>query len=277
MCEKQAPQKGDTKKMILDDIIKKTKEDLVKRQKEFSLDWLGRSLAFNARQPRDVYPHLQATPEDPYRIIAEVKKASPSKGVIREDFDPLAIAQAYERGGASAISVLTEPHFFQGNIEYLAGIRRYVSIPLLRKDFIISKYQILEALVFGADFILLIAAALSKKDLKELLAYSRHLGMEALVEVHDKADLLKAIYAGADIIGINHRNLQTFEMDMELCHKFIPLIPNGKIIVAESGIYEHGQLEELSKVGVDAFLVGESLMRQENEEAALKKLKYGEK
>ena len=263
--------------MILDDIIKRTKEDLEKREKEFSLDWLGRSLAFNARQPRDVFPFLTATEEDPFRIISEVKKASPSKGIIREDFDPLAIAQAYERGGASAISVLTEPHFFQGNLEYLAGIRRYVSVPLLRKDFIISKYQILEALVFGADFILLIAAALGKKELKELLGYARHLGLEVLVEVHDKADLVKAIYAGADIIGINHRNLQTFEMDMELSYKLIPLIPNGKIIVAESGIYEHGQLEDLSKAGVDAFLIGESLMRQEDEEAALKKLKYGEK
>jgi len=259
--------------MILDDIIKKTKEDLVKREKEFSLDWLGRSLAYNARQPRDVFPYLQATEEDPYRIISEVKKASPSKGVIREDFDPLAIAQAYERGGASAISILTEPHFFQGSLDYLSGIRRYVGIPLLRKDFIVSKYQILEALVHGADFILLIAAALSKKELKELLGYTRHLGMEA--EVHDKSDLVKAIYAGSDIIGINHRNLQTFEMNMNLSYDLIPLIPNGKIIVAESGIYEHGQLEDLSKAGVDAFLVGESLMRQDDEEAALRKLKFG--
>ena len=241
--------------MILDDIIKKTKEDLVKREKEFSLDWLGRSLAYNARAPRDVFPYLTATEEDPYRIISEVKKASPSKGVIREDFDPLAIAQAYERGGASAISI--------------------VDIPLLRKDFIVSKYQIIEALVHGADFILLIAAALSKKELKELLGYTRHLGMEALVEVHDKSDLVKAIYAGSDIIGINHRNLQTFEMDMNLCYDLIPLIPNGKIIVAESGIYEHGQLKDLSKAGVDAFLVGESLMRQDDEEAALRKLKFG--
>ena len=263
--------------MILDDIIKKTKEDLVKREKEFSLDWLGRSLAYNARAPRDVIPHLRATKEDPYRIISEVKKASPSKGVIREDFDALMIAQSYERGGASAISVLTEPHFFQGSLDYLSGIRRYVSTPLLRKDFIVSKYQILEAVVFGADFILLIAAALSKKELKELLSYTRHLGMEALVEVHDKSDLVKAIYAGSDIIGINHRNLQTFEMNMNLCYELIPLIPNGKIIVAESGIYEHGQLEDLSKAGVDAFLVGESLMRQDNEEKALRELKFGKK
>ena len=262
---------------ILDEIIKKTKEDVAKREKEYSVDWLGRSLAFNARAPRDVFPYLKATKEDPYRIISEVKKASPSKGVIREDFDPLAIAQNYEAGGASAISVLTEPHFFQGDLEYLAGIRRYVGIPLLRKDFIVSQYQLVEALVYGADFILLIAAALSKKELKELLNYTRHLGMEALVEVHNKADLVKAIYAGADIIGINHRNLETFEMDMELCHKLVPLIPNGKVIVAESGIYEHGQLEDLAKVGVDAFLVGESLMRQEDEKKALEILKYGKK
>ena len=261
--------------MILDDIIKKTKEDVAKREKEFSLEWLGRSLAYNARAPRDIKPYLTSTKEDPYRIIAEVKKASPSKGVIREDFDPLSIAQAYERGGASAISVLTEPHFFQGDLEYLAGIRRYVGTPLLRKDFIISKYQLVEALVYGADFVLLIAAALGKKELKELLNYTRHLGMEALVEVHDKADLLKAIYAGADIIGINHRNLKTFEMDMRLCHKLVPLIPNGKIIVAESGIYEHEQLQELNKIGVDAFLVGESLMRSNDEAEALKKLKNG--
>ncbi len=262
--------------MILDDIIQKTKEDLAVRQAEYTMDWLGRSLAFNARAPREVQSFLRSSESEPYRIIAEVKKASPSKGVIREDFDPLAIAQGYERGGANAISVLTEPHFFQGDLEYLAGIRRYVGIPLLRKDFIVSEYQLVEALVYGADFVLLIAKALSRKELKSLLNYTRHLGMEALVEIHDKSDLTKAIYAGADIIGINHRNLETFEMDMELCYKLIPLIPNGKIIVAESGIYEHGQLPELHQAGVDAFLVGESLMRQDDVESALHCLKTGE-
>lgn len=261
--------------MILDDIIARTREDVARREKEYGEAWLGRSLAFNARAPRDVFPFLRATEDEPYRIIAEVKKASPSKGVIREDFDPLAIAQGYERGGANAISVLTEPHFFQGDLEYLSGIRRYASLPLLRKDFVIGKYQLLEALVYGADFVLLIARALSRKTLKELLEYTRHLGMEALVEVHDKSDLTKAIFAGADIIGINHRNLETFEMDMQLCHKLIPLIPNGKVIVAESGIHAHDQLIELGKQGVDAFLVGESLMRQENVETALRTLKAG--
>ena len=259
--------------MILDDIIKKTKEELEKKKKDFSLDWLGRSLAYNPYVPRDIKEYLTSTKDDPYRIIAEVKKASPSKGVIKEDFDPLVIAQEYEKAGANAISVLTEPFFFQGNLEYLTGIRRYVSTPLLRKDFIIDKYQLVEALVYGADFVLLIAKALSKKELKELLNYTRHLGMEALVEIHDKEDLTKAIYAGADIIGINHRNLETFKMDMELCDRLIPLIPNGKIIVAESGISDKETIKRLHSIGVDAFLIGEYFMRQESITKALKEFK----
>ncbi len=259
--------------MILDDIIRKTAQDLEKRKKEYSMDWLGRSLSFNAYAPRDVKPFLTATKEDPYRIIAEVKKASPSKGVIREDFDPLFIAQQYSKAGASAISVLTEPHFFQGDLEYLTGIRRYVPTPLLRKDFIIDKYQVLEAAVYGADFVLLIATALSKDKLKELLNFTWHLGMDALVEIHDKNDLKKAIFAGADIIGINHRNLETFEMDMHLSEKLIPLIPNGKIIVAESGISDKETIKDLSKIGVDAFLIGEYFMRQDDIFKAVSDLK----
>ncbi len=261
---------------ILDEIIKKTKEDIKKREKEFPLDWLGRSLAYNPFVPKDVLSALRSTEDNPYRIIAEVKKASPSKGIIREDFDPMSIAQAYEKGGADALSILTEPHYFQGNIEYLSMVRRYVSLPILRKDFIIDKYQLVEALVYGADFVLLIAKALSRKELKELLGYAHHLGLEVLVEIHDKADLIKAIFAGANIIGINHRNLDTFEMDMKLAERLIPLIPNGKIIVAESGINDHETVEELSKAGADAFLVGEHFMRQDDVTAALRGLKYGE-
>ena len=259
--------------MILDDIIKKTKEDLERREKEMPLDWLGRSLAYNPYVPRDIKPYLTSTKDDPYRIIAEVKKASPSKGVIREDFDPLKIAQDYEKAGVNAISVLTEPHFFQGDLEYLTGIRRYVGTPLLRKDFIVSEYQLVEALVYGADFVLLIAKALSKKELKDLLNYTWHLGMNALVEIHDKEDLKKAIFAGADIIGINHRNLETFEMDMKLSEKLIPLIPNGKIIVAESGINDKSTIEELHKIGVDAFLIGEHFMRQDDIVSSVSELK----
>jgi indole-3-glycerol phosphate synthase len=249
---------------ILKEIIQKTREDLEVKKEQMPLEWLGRSLAYNPYAPRDVLPLLKSTKDDPYKIIAEVKKASPSKGVIREEFDPLQIAQEYEKGGVNAISVLTEPHFFRGDLEYLTGIRRYVSTPLLRKDFIVDQYQVLEALVYGADFILLIAAALSKKELKDLLNYTWHLGMNALVEIHSKSDLKKAIYAGADIIGINHRDLETFEMDMELSTKLIPLIPNSKIIVAESGIHDKETIQRLNSHGVDAFLIGEYFMRQDD-------------
>jgi len=259
--------------MILDDIIKKTREDLEIRKKEFSVDWLGRSLAYNPYQPRDVKAYLTSTPEEPIRIIAEVKKASPSKGVIREDFDPLMIAQEYSKNGANAISVLTEPHFFQGDIEYLTGIRRYVDTPLLRKDFIIDEYQLLEALVYGADFVLLIAKALDKQTLKDLYDKALSLGLEVLVEIHDLPDLKKAMSCGASIIGINHRNLETFEMDMNLCDKLIPLIPNGKIIVAESGITDVDTIKRLNSIGVDAFLIGEHFMRQDDIGKEMQKLK----
>ena len=258
--------------MILDEIIKKTKEDLKKRKAEFPMEWLGRSLAYNPYVPRDVLNALRASQNEPIKIIAEIKKASPSKGVIREDFEPIKIAQEYEPC-ANAFSILTEPHWFKGNIEYITQVRRYASRPILRKDFIVDKYQILEALVYGADFILLIAKALTQN---ELLGYAHHLGLEVLVETHDASDVKKAIFAGANIIGINHRNLDDFTMDMSLCEKLIPLLPNGKIIVAESGLYEHEQLRELSKIGVDAFLIGEHFMRQDDIKNAVKKIKEGE-
>lgn len=260
---------------ILDDIIKKTKEDLAQRKVDYPEEWLGRSLAFNPFVPKDVKSALKSTQENPYRIIAEVKKASPSKGIIREDFDPILISQHYTNGGADALSILTEPHFFQGDKEYLGMIRRYTHLPLLRKDFIVDKYQLLEALAYGADFVLLIAMALSRKELKDLYEYALHLGLEVLVEVHDKSDLVKAMFAGANIIGINHRNLETFEMDMTLSQKLIPLISNGKIIVAESGINDHETVVELGKVGADAFLVGEHFMRQDNITTAIEQVKYG--
>jgi indole-3-glycerol phosphate synthase len=215
-----------------------------------------------------------ATKEEPIRIIAEVKKASPSKGIIKEDFDPVAIAQSYANSGANAISVLTEPHYFKGDLEYLTQIRRYVPTPLLRKDFIVDKYQIVEALVYGADFILLIAKALSTKELKELYDYALHVGLEVLVEIHDTEDLTKAMKCGANIIGINHRNLQSFEMDMTLCDKLIPMIPNGKIIVAESGVSDVDTIKRLSSIGADAFLIGEHFMRVPSIEEELMRFKH---
>ncbi|RXJ59967.1 indole-3-glycerol phosphate synthase TrpC [Candidatus Marinarcus aquaticus] len=259
--------------MILDEIIERTKKDLEKRKKDISLDLLGRSLASNPFPPRDVKPYLTSSKEEPVRIIAEVKKASPSKGIIKEDFDPLLIAQSYSNSGANAISVLTEPHYFKGDLEYLTQIRRYVPTPLLRKDFIVDKYQIVEALVYGADFILLIAKALSTKELKELYEYALHLGLEVLVEIHDKEDLTKAMKCGANIIGINHRNLDTFEMDMKLCDELIPMIPNGKIIVAESGVSDVDTIKRLNSIGADAFLIGEHFMRVPSIEEELTKFK----
>jgi indole-3-glycerol phosphate synthase len=259
--------------MILDDIIRKTKEDLEKRKIDYGIEWLGRSLAYNPYQPRDVRSALTSTKEEPIRIIAEVKKASPSKGVIREDFDPLEIANIYSNNGVNAISVLTEPHFFQGNLEYLTGIRRYVSTPLLRKDFIVDEYQLLEALVYGADFVLLIAKALSTNEMKHLYDRALQLGLDVLVEIHDKDDLKKAMKCGAHIIGINHRNLETFEMDMSLCDKLIPMIPNGKIIVAESGVSDQKTIERLSSIGADAFLIGEHFMRQNDIASEVQHLK----
>lgn len=258
--------------MILDEIIERTKDDLEK-EKDISLDLLGRSLAANPFPPRDVKPYLTSTKEEPIRIIAEVKKASPSKGIIKEDFDPLLIAQSYSNSGANAISILTEPHYFKGDLEYLTQIRRYVPTPLLRKDFIVDKYQIVEALVYGADFILLIAKALSTKELKELYEYALHLGLEVLVEIHDKEDLTKAMKCGANIIGINHRNLDTFEMDMKLCDELIPMIPNGKIIVAESGVSDVDTIKRLNSIGADAFLIGEHFMRVPSIEEEVTKFK----
>jgi len=257
--------------MILDEIFKKTKEELEKRKKSVSYEVLGRSLASNPFFPKDVVKVLKREAKE-VKIIAEVKKASPSKGIIREKFDPLSIALNYQNNGASAISVLTEPFFFKGELENLSLIRRYTHIPLLRKDFIFDEYQILEALVYGADFVLLIAKMLSSKQLKKLLEFAKHLGLQVLVEIHNKEDLTKAIFAGADIIGINHRDLNDFSMDMELCEKLIPQIPNSKIIVAESGLDDKNFLKHLQEIGVDCFLIGEYFMRQNDEGLALKDL-----
>lgn len=258
-------------KMILDEIYRKTKEELEKKKKALPYDMLGRSLSANPFFPKDVKTALKRQNKE-INIIAEVKKASPSKGIIRENFDPLNIALNYEKSGAKAISVLTEPFFFQGALENLSIIRRYTQIPLLRKDFIFDEYQILEALVYGADFILLIATMLSTKELKKLLEFTRHLGLEALVEIHDKEDLTKAIFAGADIIGINHRNLNDFSMDMKLCERLVPQIPNSKIIIAESGLESRDFLEHLQTLGIDAFLIGEYFMRENDESKALQDL-----
>jgi len=254
--------------MILQKIINKTKEDLerVKNEEDF------KKFLSVKREIKDVKKALKSTPENPYRIIAEVKKASPSKGVIREDFDPVAIAKEYNEV-ADAMSILTEPHFFQGSLEYLKKISEFSKIPLLRKDFIIDEFQIAQAYAYGADFILLIAKALDLNQLQRLYNFAINMGMEVLFEIHDEEDLQKALEIGAKIIGFNHRDLKTFEMDMDLSKKLIPLLPKDCIVVAESGINDFETVKKLHENGVDAYLVGEHFMKQENIKEAVKRLK----
>jgi len=259
--------------VILDEINKKTLEDVRLREKQKTFKELESIIESSKFITKDVKSFLKSSNSEPIRIIAEVKKASPSKGVIKENFNPVSIAKEYCKYGANAISVLTEPHYFKGDLNYLAEIKKVSNIPLLRKDFILTKYQIAEALIYGADFILLIAKSLSKKELKELYIYARSLDLEVLVEVHDEEDLQKALESEANIIGINHRNLKTFEMDMSLCKKLIPLIPKNKIIVAESGVSNKETIKELSHLGADAFLIGEHFMRVESIKDELSKFK----
>jgi indole-3-glycerol phosphate synthase len=251
--------------MILQKIIKKTKQNL---KKEISIE----ELLDVKRDFKDVKKALKSTPDNPYRIIAEVKKASPSKGVIREDFNPIEIAKIYNEV-ADAMSILTEPFFFQGNLNYLREISKFAKIPLLRKDFIIDIYQIAEAYNAGADFILLIAKALDTQKLKELFDFAKSINLEVLFEIHDEEDLNKALEVGADIIGFNHRDLKTFEMHMNLSEKLIPKLPENVIVVAESGINSFETVKKLHQNGVDAFLIGEHFMRQQDIKKEVLKLK----
>jgi len=195
-------------------------------------------------------------------VIAEIKKASPSAGIIVEDFTPVTYAEAYSQGGANAISVLTDQQYFQGSPVFLQQIRATTKLPVLRKDFIISPIQIYEARALGADSFLLITAILSQEELADMLQLGRELGMEALVEVHDEAELTMAIEAGAGIIGVNNRNLHTFEVNLTTAVNLYPLIPTDTVTVAESGIRNPENAHRLRNTGFDAVLVGESLMRQ---------------
>ena len=194
-------------------------------------------------------------------IIAEVKKASPSRGIIREDFDPLKIAAIYEDSGAAAISILTESVFFNGDSQYLAEISKIASIPLLRKDFIIDPYQIYETRLLGGDALLLIARLLSREALAEYIVLTVELGMTPLVEVHDEGELEKSLAAGAQVIGINNRNLDTFVTDLGTSLKLAPLIPAGIVKISESGIAGRRDVETLQRAGIHAFLIGETLIR----------------
>jgi len=203
-------------------------------------------------------------------IIAEVKKASPSKGIIREDFDPVAIAHEYANNGASAISVLTEQDFFQGSLEYLRAIRAAIPmIPLLRKDFIFDPYQIYEAAAAGADALLLIVAMLNDETLSNLLTLTNEIGLDALVEVHNEAEMKRAVAVGARIIGVNNRDLKTFVTTLETSVQLATMAPPDALLISESGIETPMDIEKLRQSGFHAFLVGESLMRAQSPGEAL--------
>ncbi|NVB80142.1 MAG: indole-3-glycerol phosphate synthase TrpC [Kofleriaceae bacterium] len=208
----------------------------------------------------------------PVRVLAEIKRASPSAGPIRPDADPAEIAADYAAGGAAALSVLTDKQYFAGDLAFLARVRERVSLPLLRKDFTIDPYQIAEARAAGADAVLLIVAALSEAQLGELAAAAADYGLAALVEVHDLAEADVALAAGASILGVNHRDLKTFTMDMTLTAKIAPRVPVDTILVGESGIRSSADVRALGEAGAHAVLVGEHLMRQPSPGQALREL-----
>ena len=257
--------------MILDDIIAKQKIRIENEKKEKDTETLkqevlslpsGKNFFFeNSLKSKDFY------------FICEIKKASPSKGVIVEDFPYIDIAQEYEKAGASAISVLTEPHFFKGNDLFLKEVAHTVNIPVLRKDFIIDEYQIYQAKLIGADAVLLICAVLDEKTLNEFLHLAKSLKLSCLVETHNEEEIKKALNCNAKIIGINNRDLKTFTVDINTSLKLRKFIPENKILISESGIKTVQDIKKLKDVGFNGALIGESMMLSKNKEQFLSELR----
>ncbi|WP_346683410.1 indole-3-glycerol phosphate synthase TrpC [Anaerostipes butyraticus] len=256
--------------MILDEIVEKRKEQLQREMDNFPLEDM-KEMALNSKNKNHGFK--EALQKDGLSIIAEVKKASPSKGVIAEDFRPVETALAYEEAGAAAISCLTEEHYFKGGSKYFADIRAKVDLPMLRKDFIIDPYQIYEAKVLGADAVLLIAAILSEEKMKEFYELAKSLGLDCLAEVHNKEELKQTTACKCDIIGINNRNLKTFEVDLNTTSKLAPKIPYEAVLVSESGMMTKEDLLNVRKQGADGALIGEAFMRADNIQETMKELR----
>lgn len=257
---------------ILDTIVTSKRREIEAAKQAKASHELRRALG-DAPPPRDFFAALAA--EGPIKLIAEVKKASPSKGVIRDDFDPVQIARIYQRHGASCISVLTDQPYFQGKIDYLCQIRTCTDVPLLRKDFILDPYQLLEARVHGADAVLLIAECLDDDNLRRLHNETIELGMTPLVEFYEPENLSRVVDAGATVVGINNRDLRTFETDLNHTIRLRQQLPDDCVVVGESGIHGHDDVQRLQQAGVDAILVGEHLMRSPDIGAAVDGLLVG--
>jgi indole-3-glycerol phosphate synthase len=261
--------------MILDDIVEKRRIQLAREISKIGREEMKRLAleAAAASTDRTAKSFAKALAAEGLSVIAEVKKASPSKGLIQPDFHPAETAAAYERSGASAISVLTEEAYFQGGSDYLRQVREAVALPILRKDFIFDDYQIYEAKVIGADAVLLIVAILGDEEIRSFMALAASLGLDALVEVHDEAEMAHAIACGATLIGINNRDLKTFNVELSTTHRLLPMVPAGTLAISESGIRDARDMETVKAWGADAVLIGETLMRSTDVESTFKALK----
>ncbi len=253
---------------MLDRIITDKRQEVKQRKQRFPLAVLQESIA-RGQTPLDFAGALRG---DGTRLIAEVKRASPSRGLLCPEFDPVKLAKTYAANGAVAVSVLTEEKYFQGSLDHLAAIRKEVELPLLRKDFIFDPYQVYESRAFGADALLLIVAILDQEQLGELLSLSRKLGMDCLVEVHNEAEVARALDSGAEVIGINNRDLKTFKVDIKTTRRLRPLIPAGYTVVSESGIRSGENVAELKGWGINAILVGETLVTAADIPAKMREL-----
>jgi indole-3-glycerol phosphate synthase len=258
--------------MILDDIVEKRKIQLMRETEKVSRNEMEILAARVKGENKDFYKALK---REHISIISEVKKASPSKSVIQPDFHPVEQAVTYEKSGANAISCLTEEHYFQGSSEYLKAIRKEVSIPVLRKDFIFDPYQVYEAKAIGADAILLIAAILDDEKMQSLRELAENLGLECLFEAHDKNEIERISKCRPRVIGINNRNLKTFEVSLENTANLAKEIPDNCVLISESGIRDNNDMKFVRNAGADAVLIGETLMRSEDVAKTIEELRAG--